>query len=881
MSLVNDLRSLAKGEPIEGDLCRGEDGKFESCGITSDHADVAAAKKVITRVSGVRDALKERFNLPSTKVSLKNEDEVVPPDRTTAKESFGYYDQNNEEIVLASSDKFSNQKQGLTVGGKGVDLSLEGIYRHETGHALYSRFPRVRKIDWEDIHEGVKETKLSSVASQNSEEYFSEAFSLYTSADYKDGMLPKPVVSFFSEMEKPKLQKFFRVRDIVEAFKKAKITKAEGDPSRPSCIHCVQKHLGAAQILLAEVNDGYPHRLMLIGHLEQAEEEAQEWEDLHVAIREARKGYQEEDEVPDFEKLGKLTEEIRLKKANDCHDPETGEFCGDSSFPKAGATVDGRTVRKGVPNQGSIEASLSDYEILPGIREVKMSDFPAYKDPYKKGQPLHYNAREHDRTINLAEQIKESKEISPLIVVIDKDGPYVLEGGHRVDALWSLGAKSFPAMVVKDLESLQKNCGIGEGGFQEGNSCAHGGERIDPKLSKDPIDVLDEPLNSKTGRGKLPKDPEKADWSLGAIDIFHATSVDNIESIEKNGLKTNRGTTQNVQGFASDHDAVYSHPTEDVAVNDARRADESSGEQGSFKVVMARVPVASIKSFLVKDEDTGKDPKTVYDVVKESFGVRVDIPPGYIIKVGNNWKPSFNKMEDIPVINHGSVLDMFKALTKNCGQDADGKFGEGNSCQRSGRSVSLDHKTKMSKTDQTKWQKGISKEDTEALNGYATANYTEINARLRGNKKALENMKRNGKLMNEKSAKDQTERISKLIEKAGKFEKSVSVFKGTRSKKIYETLKKQVGKTVTLNGFQSTSTRFGVADQFTRVGSVHLGTIIEIETDKGLYRGGFGPNKNEDEVLLGHGWKYEVVEVGELTIDVLDEKRPYVKLRVK
>ena len=48
--------------------------------------------------------------------------------------------------------------------------------------------------------------------------------------------------------------------------------------------------------------------------------------------------------------------------------------------------------------------------------------------------------------------------IYPLIVVWDEQGLYILEGGHRFDALNMLGIKYFPALVVKDLFSL-KNSG--------------------------------------------------------------------------------------------------------------------------------------------------------------------------------------------------------------------------------------------------------------------------------------------------------------------------------------------------------------------------------------------------------------------------------------
>lgn len=110
-------------------------------------------------------------------------------------------------------------------------------------------------------------------------------------------------------------------------------------------------------------------------------------------------------------------------------------------FPLASDQVSGLVVRESVPNQDAIEASLPDYEILPGIREVRLSDFTGAPDVTKKSR-------------SLAEQIRASGEITPLIVVQDKDGLYVLEGANRWDALHELGVQSFPAMVVLDVESL-------------------------------------------------------------------------------------------------------------------------------------------------------------------------------------------------------------------------------------------------------------------------------------------------------------------------------------------------------------------------------------------------------------------------------------------
>jgi hypothetical protein len=106
-----------------------------------------------------------------------------------------------------------------------------------------------------------------------------------------------------------------------------------------------------------------------------------------------------------------------------------------------GDTVSGMKVRGQVDNMSSIAASIPNYEILDGLREVSMDDFP---------QPPVVNKR----TQALASAIKNSGEITPLIVGFDQGGPYIVEGSHRYDALKINGAKSFPAVVVADRDEF-------------------------------------------------------------------------------------------------------------------------------------------------------------------------------------------------------------------------------------------------------------------------------------------------------------------------------------------------------------------------------------------------------------------------------------------
>ena len=74
-------------------------------------------------------------------------------------------------------------------------------------------------------------------------------------------------------------------------------------PTRPSCIECVEKHLGAAYVLLTEAREGYAYRLRAVGHLFEAEDESQEWPELHAAIRDARTLFQAAGEMPDWQAL--------------------------------------------------------------------------------------------------------------------------------------------------------------------------------------------------------------------------------------------------------------------------------------------------------------------------------------------------------------------------------------------------------------------------------------------------------------------------------------------------------------------------------------------------------------------------------------------------
>lgn len=113
-------------------------------------------------------------------------------------------------------------------------------------------------------------------------------------------------------------------------------------------------------------------------------------------------------------------------------------------YPIAAETVSGLKVLDDIPNMDSISATLSDYEILKGIREVSIEDW--------NPSGFFYAADDFKRGEELATQIKENKYIKPLIMVIENDEPYILEGAHRLYALSLLKVKSFPALIVEDLD---------------------------------------------------------------------------------------------------------------------------------------------------------------------------------------------------------------------------------------------------------------------------------------------------------------------------------------------------------------------------------------------------------------------------------------------
>lgn len=116
-------------------------------------------------------------------------------------------------------------------------------------------------------------------------------------------------------------------------------------------------------------------------------------------------------------------------------------------YPKSRGDISGLSIdfSSPIPNTSSISSSLNKYHILKDIREIPIDQF---------NTNLFYASDDINRSKALSKEILLSRKIKPLIVVIDKEGPYILEGAHRLYALSLIGVKSIPALVVINMENL-------------------------------------------------------------------------------------------------------------------------------------------------------------------------------------------------------------------------------------------------------------------------------------------------------------------------------------------------------------------------------------------------------------------------------------------
>ena len=100
--------------------------------------------------------------------------------------------------------------------------------------------------------------------------------------------------------------------------------RRNNEVKRDSCIYCVEKHVGKAMVLLDELLSNRPlhvehgtteydariktelNHLGIIGNLQAATDEAEEWPELHDTLLAAEREYRYRGTMPDWEKISGL-----------------------------------------------------------------------------------------------------------------------------------------------------------------------------------------------------------------------------------------------------------------------------------------------------------------------------------------------------------------------------------------------------------------------------------------------------------------------------------------------------------------------------------------------------------------------------------------------
>lgn len=145
--------------------------------------------------------------------------------------------------------------------------------------------------------------------------------------------------------------------------------------------------------------------------------------------------------------------------------------CG-ASLPKAkDITQDGYKISKAIPEKDEQEESfreVADNVKSLGVREVGLSLF-------ESAASLKGVSKEHlTRIKTVADKIKKTNTINPLVAVYDGKRLYTLDGDHRLKAMVMLGAKTVPAYVLHDLDedktlntTLQQSIGLADESYEQ------------------------------------------------------------------------------------------------------------------------------------------------------------------------------------------------------------------------------------------------------------------------------------------------------------------------------------------------------------------------------------------------------------------------------
>lgn len=171
---------------------------------------------------------------------------------------------------------------------------------------------------------------------------------------------------------------------------------------------------------------------------------------------------------------------------------------------------------------------------------------------------------------------------------------------------------------------------------------------------------------------------------------------------------------------------------------------------------------------------------------------------------------------------------------------------------------------RMQKIDEYNFTKhGIKKHDRNELDPdvassvrrYTKSAYGELNEKLRS-EPDHEKLDDNNRQIHD--------HLEKFIHDSGELPKPVTVWRGlTAGMKTDSHLdfEKMIGKTIRLDGFQSTSFAPGAAEMFS---DPNL-PLFEIRTKRGGFiHSGLTANQGEDEFLLPHGMKYKVVGIDKM-----------------
>lgn len=113
--------------------------------------------------------------------------------------------------------------------------------------------------------------------------------------------------------------------------------RRNNEVKRDSCIYCVEKHVGKAMVLLDELLSNRPlhaehgtaeydariktelNHLGVIGNLQAATDEAEEWQELHDTLLSAEREYRYHGTVPDWENISGLIKNVKENYSGTTH----------------------------------------------------------------------------------------------------------------------------------------------------------------------------------------------------------------------------------------------------------------------------------------------------------------------------------------------------------------------------------------------------------------------------------------------------------------------------------------------------------------------------------------------------------------------------------